>query len=307
VTDTLILTAVFLAILIVVFSLLNYINGQRQIRRNIDQVSSAQSARTYDPEALFAEDNDSIAYFLEVQRRNQPDSLEMRLIRAGFFSRDAQRSYNLIRVLVAVMAFVGTWLLGQNFQQTGIGTVVFLLAGAVAGASFIICNIFLERMGKRNVVLFRRLFPDFLDLVIVCVDAGMSIEAALDRVAREFLRSKPSFGLNLAVVSLEVRAGRPLHEALNNLAVRINVDEVRTLAVLFRQSQELGSSVIKTLRVYSAEMRQLRLLLAEEKANSLPIKMLMPLAVFLFPVNLVMVLVPVLIRIVRMISTMSPG
>lgn len=306
-TDTLILTAVFLAILIVVFSLLNYINGQRQIRRNIDQVSSTQSARAYDPEALFAENNDSIAYFLEVQRRNLPDSLEMRLIRAGFFSRDAQRSYNLIRVLVAVMAFIGTWLLGQNFPQTGIGLVIFLLAGAVAGASFIICNIFLERMGKKNVTRFRRLFPDFLDLVIVCVDAGMSIEAALDRVAREFLRSKPSFGLNLAVVSLEVRAGRPLHEALNNLAQRINVDEVRTLAVLFRQSQELGASVIKTLRVYSSEMRQLRLLQAEEKANVLPVKMLLPLAVFLFPVNLIMVLVPVLIRIVRMITTMSPG
>lgn len=306
-TDTLILIAVFLAILIVVFSLLNYINGQRQIRRNIDQVSNNQGASVYDPEALFAENNDSIAYFLEVQRRNQPDSLEMRLIRAGFFSRDAQRSYNLVRVLIAVAAFVGTWLLGQNFQQSGIGAVIFLLAAAVSGASFIISNIFLERMGKRNVIRFRRLFPDFLDLVIVCVDAGMSIEAALDRVAREFLRSKPSFGLNLAVVSLEVRAGRPLHEALNNLAQRINVDEVRTLAVLFRQSQELGSSVIKTLRVYSAEMRQLRLLQAEEKANALPVKMLLPLALFLFPVNLVMVLVPVLIRIVRMISTMTPG
>ena len=135
----------------------------------------------------------------------------------------------------------------------------------------------------------------------------MSIEAAIDRVAREFLQTQPVFGIHLAIVSLEVRAGRPLHEALNNLASRINLDEARTMAVLFRQSQELGASIIKTLRVYSQEMRQMRLLRAEEKANVLPVKMLLPLAAFLFPVNLVMVLVPSLMRIVEMLTTMTPG
>lgn len=305
--DTLILAAVFLVVVILVFPLMNYLAGRRQVQRNIEQVTSSQGAKVYDPDALFAEDNDSIAYFMEVQRRNQADSLEMRLIRAGFFSRDAQRSYNLIRFLVVVLVFVGVWYVSQKLQKTSFPLLPILVAAAVSGASLIICNIVLEQIGKRNVVRFRRLFPDFLDLIIVCVDAGMSIEAALDRVAREFLRSMPSFGLHLAIVSLEVRAGRALHEALSNLAMRINVEEVRTMAVLFRQSQELGSSVIKTLRVYSSEMRQVRLLQAEEKANALPIKMLMPLALFLFPVNLVMVLVPVLISIMRMLSTMTPG
>ncbi|NEY91249.1 type II secretion system F family protein [Tabrizicola oligotrophica] len=306
-TDILILSAIFLAVVLFVFALLNYLAGQRQIRRNIEQVTNVRGGKVYDPDALFAEDNDSIAYFMDVQRRNQPDSLEMRLIRAGFFTRDALRSFNLVRFLVAALVFVGVWYIGQSLRDTGNPAVPLVFAAVLSGASIIVSNIVLERIGKRNVRMFRRYFPDFLDLIIVCVDAGMSIEASLDRVAREFLRSQPSFGLHLAVVSLEVRAGRSLHEALSNLAMRINLEEVRTLAVLFRQSQELGSSVIKTLRVYSSEMRQIRLLQAEEKANALPVKMLLPLAAFLFPVNLVMVLVPVLIRIVRMISTMSPG
>lgn len=306
-TDILILSATFFAVVLVAFSLMNYFAGRRQVSRNIAQVANVRGGKAYDPDALFAEDNDYINYFMEIQRQNQPDSLEMRLIRARFISRDALRSFNLVRFLVASLIFIIVWYIGQSVNEAGNTALTLIIAAILSGASIIISNIVLEQIGKRKMRMFRRYFPDFLDLIIVCVDAGMSIEAALDRVAREFLRSKPSFGLNLAVISLEVRAGRSLHEALNNLAMRISLEEVRTLAVLFRQSQELGSSVIKTLRVYSAEMRQIRLLQAEEKANALPIKMLFPLAAFLFPVNLLMVLVPVLIRLVRMITTMTPG
>ena len=91
-----------------------------------------------------------------------------------------------------------------------------------------------------------------------------------------------------------MRAGRPLHEALTNFAFRVRLEEARTLSTLFRQSQELGASVVRTLRTYSKEMRQMRLLRAEEKANALPIKMLFPMAAFLFPVNLIIVIVPIL-------------
>lgn len=306
-SDVLILAAVFLAIVIAVFAGLSSVNRAMQVRRNIDHVAQAQSLRKFDPDMAFTEDNADVAYFLEIQRRNQPNSLEMRLIRAGFFSRDALRSYALVRLLVAVAMFVATWFAVQRLSAAPSPVVALALSALVATASFIVSNIVLERVGNSRVVQFRRLFPDLLDLLIVCVDAGMSIEAALDRVAREFLRTKPSFGLQLAIVSLEVRAGRPLYEALGNLAARINVEEVRTMAVLFRQSQELGTSIIKTLRVYSKEMRQNRLIQAEEKANALPVKMLLPLAGFLFPISLLMVLVPVLIRIVNMFMTMKPG
>ena len=110
----------------------------------------------------------------------------------------------------------------------------------------------------------------------------------------------------MAIVSLEVRAGRPLRDALKNFADRINVEEAMSLAILFKQSEELGSSITKTLRTYSAEMRAKRMIRAEEKANSLPIKMLFPLAFFMFPTNLIIVLVPIIISILKIFLQLTP-
>ncbi len=146
-----------------------------------------------------------------------------------------------------------------------------------------------------------------MDMLIVCLDAGMSIEAAANRVAREFVDKQQDFGLHLSIMMLEVRGGRRLREALANLATRLRIDEARALAVLFRQSEELGTSVTQTLRVYSKEMRDLRIVRAEEKANALPVKMLLPLGAFLFPVSLIIVLVPIVIRVVSLLIGLKPG
>ena len=140
-----------------------------------------------------------------------------------------------------------------------------------------------------------------MDMLIVCLDAGMSIKAAANRVTREFVDKQQDFGLHLSIMMLEVRGGRRLRDALANLATRLRIDEARALSVLFRQSEELGTSVTQTLRVYSKEMRDLRIVRAEEKANALPIKMLLPLGAFLFPVSLIIVLVPIVIRVVSIL------
>jgi len=98
-------------------------------------------------------------------------------------------------------------------------------------------------------------------------------------------------------MTLEIRAGRPLRDALHNLAERLKIEEAKTLAILFKQSEALGTSLTQTLRVYSAEMRERRIIKAEEKANALPVKMVLPLGFCVFPVMLVVVLMPVWIRL----------
>lgn len=305
--DTLILIAVFVAVLLLIFTVATAVTRSRDIRRNIDSVSAEQQVRDARAEAVFASENDEIKHYYEVMRRNDPEGLEMRLIRSGYFSRDAKRTFVLIRLAATIATFVLVWYLIVNLSGGLSSAMALILAGIVAGIMFILANAVLDRKAKSNEINYRRLFPEFLDLLVVCVDSGMSIEAAIDRVAHEFLATKPSFGQHLAIISLEVRAGRPMHEALNNFADRIHLEEARTLSVLFRQSLELGSSVIKTLRVFSKEMRQKRLLLAEEKANALPVKMLFPMAGFLFPVNLIIVLVPIMMQIMELFSTMAPG
>jgi len=149
---------------------------------------------------------------------------------------------------------------------------------------------------------YRQLFPDLLDLLVVCIDAGLSLEAALDRVTGEVINQNRVFGLNLMMMAAEMRAGRSTIDALESLADRLAVDEAHSLVLVLRQSIELGSDIGDTLRIFSDEMRDKRVLRAEENANKLPVKMSLPLGLFIFPVVLLVVTLPVGIRMATLLT-----
>jgi tight adherence protein C len=152
-----------------------------------------------------------------------------------------------------------------------------------------------RRISKRQLE-HRAGFPDFMDLLVVCADAGLSMEAALDRVGREIGDSYPSLGANIHMTTLEVRAGRSLSEALEHFGDRLGLEEARSFATLLQQSEELGSSMTEALRVYSDDMRHKRLSRAEEKAYSLPAKLSVPLVLCVFPVIVLVILLPAYVR-----------
>lgn len=304
--ETVFLGGLFLAIVIVANTLLRFFINRTEMSRNLTSARQKREKTNEDINKVLGDGNKHIRYYLDVVQHESPNSLRMRLVQAGFFSSSALLIFNVIRFTLTAGVFL--------IVQFGVAAaapsvslaVVFMLALVAAGASFILSSAILEQIGKRRTREFRKLFPDFMDLLLVCVDAGLSINAALDRVTREFLMTTPDFGVQLSIINLEIRAGRPLHEALNNFSKRVDVEEARTLAVLFKQSEELGASISKTLRVFSHEMRQMRLIRAEEKANALPIKMLFPMAMFMFPVNLIIVLVPIMLVIMEMMSGLAP-
>jgi tight adherence protein C len=136
-----------------------------------------------------------------------------------------------------------------------------------------------------------------MDLMVVCTEAGLSPRAAIDRIAREMAQTYPYLGANLYLMSLELRAGAGLAEAVGNLARRTNLDEVMSLGALLDQTEQLGTSIGEALRVYSEEMRDKRLSRAEEKAHALPVKLVIPLGIYVFPVMLVVIALPVVLRI----------
>lgn len=304
-SEPLILLAVFASVLLIVFTVSSVVARNRAITRNIEDATT-QRGDMSGVDDMLATDNEAIRYYLDLQRRAKPDSVEMRLVSAGYFNRSGPRYYLLARFLAALLGFVAGQIAIQMLVPSASAMVLALFSVIFGGVCFILASAVLDNMVRKAEIANRKLFPDFMDLLIVCVDAGLSIEAAIDRVAREFLQIQPSFGTQLAIISLEVRAGRPLHEALMNFAERIKMDEARTLATLFRQSQELGASVVKTLRTYAKEMRQTRIIKAEEKANALPIKMLFPLAAFMFPINLLIVLIPVMMLLMNTFRSMTP-
>jgi tight adherence protein C len=136
-----------------------------------------------------------------------------------------------------------------------------------------------------------------MDLLVVCADSGLSMEASLERVGRELGDSYPSLTANIHVTNLEIRAGRALKDALERFADRLALDEARAFATLINQSIDLGSSITDALRVYSDDMRHKRLSTAEEKAYALPAKLSVPMMVCIFPVLFVVILLPVFIRV----------
>lgn len=302
-----ILAAVFAATLIISFGAILFVQKRRDIARNIGAATSQRQQIDDDIDKMLGTGNEQIRYYLDVVQNDSINSLRMRLVRAGFFTKRALVNFHIIRTVAAAVTF----LLFQTVLSVSLpqfsAAALAIFAVAAAGVIFVLASAILEHMGKRRSREFRKLFPDFMDLLLVCADAGLSINASIDRVTREFLLTTPDFGIQLSIINLEIRAGRPLHEALKNFSKRIGVEEANTLAVLFRQSEELGASVSKTLRVFAREMRQMRLVRAEEKANALPVKMLFPVAFFMFPVNLIIVLVPILMTIMLMMSNLGPS
>ncbi|MER9916345.1 MULTISPECIES: type II secretion system F family protein [unclassified Mesorhizobium] len=311
--ETLILLATFIGVLLFSTVIVGRIASQREVASRLTDAATdgeAIGGSYYGPASEMADDKYGVFikhYFNVVRKDTNSNSLPNRLLRAGFFSPRASAIFQVARAAISLLAVLGIFLVFEHYLVSISRTMAILMSMLGGSFVFFIAGVVLERMGVAKEKAYRRIFPDFMDMLIVCVDSGLSVEAAADRVAREFMATRPDFGLHLSIMMLEVRGGRRLRDALTNLATRLRIDEARSLAVLFRQSEELGSSVTKSLRVYSKEMRQMRILRAEEKANALPVKMLFPLAVFLFPLSLIIVLVPIMMRVVSMLKSMTPG
>ena len=147
-------------------------------------------------------------------------------------------------------------------------------------------------------------FPDTLDLMLVCVEAGLGIDAAFSRVGTEIVSSHPLLANLFANVSLELRAGKSREMALRTLARRTAIPEISAFTTLIIQSDKLGASIATALKVYASEMREARRMRAEEKAHRIPVLLSIPLVLFLLPSMLSVLALP---PVINMKNTMSSG
>jgi tight adherence protein C len=222
--------------------------------------------------------------------------LRRRLVQAGIYDAHGPAYYFMARaisaVVFAVAGFFGLPMLGFAGRAS---FWLFLMCIGVTG--YLAPSFYLDRMIARKRLEHQSGFPDFMDLLVVCADSGLSMEAALDRVGRELGDSYPSLAANIHMANLEIRAGRTMTDALDHLGDRLGLEEARSFATLIQQSDELGSSISDALRVYSDDMRHKRLSRAEEKAYSLPAKLAVPMMVCIFPVLFIVILLPVIVRL----------
>ncbi|MGN6771299.1 MAG: type II secretion system F family protein [Rhizobiaceae bacterium] len=239
----------------------------------------------------------------EFYARTDPENvarLRLRLIQAGYMNPRAVGMFFLIRFAALTGGIALAFLLVMAFGSEAVSFNRWVFVGMTGILGYFLPGLVLAQKVKTKMREYRNGFPDFMDLMIVCSDAGMSMEAGIERVSKELQLTYPSLAENLQLVSLELRAGRSLDDALKALADRLSLDEVRSFATLLQQSKELGTSLSGALRVFSDEMRHKRMSLAEEKAHALPAKMSVPVTVCILPVVLMIAIIPIIVQLTAM-------
>jgi tight adherence protein C len=235
-------------------------------------------------------------------------AMRQTLVAAGYTAPHAPRVYTLVRLIMVVglpvLLLLFYWWAGSSPTMT---RLYFTLIVAAALGLYL-PNLFVRAKADRRQQEIINGFPDALDLMLVCVEAGLGLEAAFARVGMEMTQSHPRLAEQLGAVVLELRAGRSREDALRRMADRAGADEIRAFATLLIQSTKLGSSVAQTLRVYSSEMRERRRMRAEEKAHRLPVLLSIPLDACNLPVMIGVLMLPAAIRVVRaVIPALSGG
>ena len=226
----------------------------------------------------------------------EDDAVRVKLVRAGYDSPTAPLTYTTLRVivLVALPVAVAPFLLGQRPL-----TAVFLLAWSLF-AGWALPVWYVTRRVHLRQERIRRSVPDALDLLVVCIEAGVSLDAAILRVARELSNVHAELSGELLVVNRKSNAGVPREQALRGLWDRTGVDEVRALVSTMIQSEKWGTSIGTVLQVYAETLRRKRRQAVEKKAATIPVKMLFPLILFILPALFAVVMGPAIIEIPKM-------
>jgi tight adherence protein C len=226
--------------------------------------------------------------------------LRLRFIHAGIRRDDARLIYFGCKTVLPLLLATATWLLLRAFTgMEELSVLMYLGIAALAGCYAPNLALWL-RLRERKRELFEN-FPDAADLMLVCVEAGLGLDAALSRIADEMGMKSRALAEELHLTNLEMRAGASRAQSLRNLALRSGIEEIGTFATMLTQADKFGTSVGESLRVFSEDLRHKRQVRAEEHAAKVPTKMLVPLCLFIFPAIIMVVLGPAMIIIARTI------
>jgi len=293
---------VFLAAATLAFGVMATLHVRGAVKRRAAGVAADGPEPSDDKRSLRYASRKAAAKLIDYTTRHYASSnpgdkrqLRQRLVQAGFLDPRAVAFFFIAR-LAAAAVLAGVGLLFAPLMFSGPDGIDWMAAWVAGLLGYFAPSVYVSRRIATRTTEHRTGFPDFMDLLVVCADAGLSMEAALDRVGRELSDSYPSLSANIYMTTLEMRAGRTLSEALEHFGDRVGLDEARSFATLLQQSEELGSSLTEALRVYSDDMRHKRMSRAEEKAHSLPARLSVPLMVCIFPVILIVIMLPVYVR-----------
>lgn len=302
----------FLSILLVSSGAYMYLNSREavQLWRRRAEGGEGEKAPTAVLEELKGYLHMTLEWFAKLNQTSNADEVrKMRrmLISAGYRTAKTQVFYVGARLLaatvgVAVVAMIPAKFLGfPGFTQLLFNYLLVATCGYYAPLLWLKLAI-----GRRKDAI-QRAIPDALDLMVVCVEAGLGLDQAIGRVGDEVKYAHPALCDELGVLALELRTGVQRQEALRNLASRTDLEEVSSLVAILIQTDRFGTSIGQALRVQADAMRTKRRLRAEEMAAKLPVKLLFPLIFFIFPSLFVVTVGPAVIRMIRILLPALSG
>ena len=278
--------------------------AEDMIQRRLETISgprtAAASVRLYDSEdETFGE---RVADFF-FGSKEIPDNLTKagtKLHQAGYRGARAIRIYWGLRIFLGLaLALTGLLL---SFSLNASMQDVLLLGGAAGALGYMLPYLTVFRKAKSRVLAMREALPDTLDLIVVCIEAGMGVDAALNRVGNEQNSQKLAIGEELLLATQEMQAGARRKDALIRLAERCGVEEIRGLVTFLTQTEELGGSIARSLRIYAETMRDKRSQSAEEAARKAVIKLIFPLVFFILPAIFIILLGPAGLQIMKALA-----
>jgi len=232
----------------------------------------------------------------------QNSRIRIRFLRAGIRNKNAPQYYFALKTLLTLVLPVAL-AVSLRFTQPQIPLVsVMGLALSVAAAGYYLPELALRVITRRRIGRMRDKLPDMIELMVVCTESGMGINAAIARISREMARTSPDLAQEFYLSSLEMRAGASRVEALRNLALRTRLEEMDDLVSMLVQADRFGTGLAQSLRVHSDMMRSRRSQRAEELAAKIPVKMVLPLGLFIFPTLFIVVLGPAIIQLVEVLK-----
>jgi tight adherence protein C len=242
--------------------------------------------------------------FLEPQDAETMSAARLRMLRAGYTNKNAVRLFHFAQFALGIgLLIAGLIYMVIVSQNATVSTQFKILVTLIPGA----CGYYLpqywvtRRVGERQKQIIQG-FPDALDLMLVCIEAGQSLDQSINRMARETRMGYPALADELDIVSHEVKAGKERVMVLKDMAERVNVPDVSSFVTTLVQSATYGTSIAEALRVYSSEMRDKRVMRAEEKANTLPTKLTLGTMLFTVPPLMIILIGPSVMGITRMLS-----
>lgn len=242
---------------------------------------------------------ESLGHILKPKKEEELSVLRMTFLKAGIRSEKATVIFFGVKALLAIFFVAGFFILKFYLFKTmkPIHFMFFSILSVIIG--FYLPNLWLRIRTSARKEKIQEGLPDALDLMVVCVEAGTGLDAAINRVGEEMKLTNKPLSEEFRFLTLELRAGKQRSDAMRNLAQRTDLEDVSSLATLLIQTERFGTSIAQALRVHADSMRTKRFQRAEEIAQKMPVKLVFPLILFIFPAIMVVVVGPAIITIFR--------